>query len=149
MSLSSNPAASGTYTLYTYGFTATATYATLAFALTGDHGGPMNHTWLLDQVYVNHTNTNTNVIINGGFESGNLAGWTGYCNTISNCGGAYYSHVVTTSCYSGTYCVSSSCQNYDYLTQNVATVIGDYYFVSYYLRIYNIGGSFNVYVLAI
>jgi hypothetical protein len=149
LTLSSNPAASGNYTLYTYGFTATASFVSLAFAPTGDHGTGGNHYWLLDEVSVNHTNTNTNVIINGGFETGNLGGWTQYCNTTSNCNGTYYSHVVTTSCYSGTYCVSASCLNYDYLVQTFSTVIGDYYLVSYYLRIYNIGGNETIYVLVL
>jgi hypothetical protein len=140
-------AAPSTYTPYNHSFTATDSSATLSFVPTGDHGGGGNHYWLLDQVSVNHTNTSTEVIINGGFETGDFTGWTQFCNTTSNCGGVYYSYLVTTPCRSGNYCVYDSCQHYDYLLQTFPTVIGDYYLVSYYLRIGNTGGGQNIYVL--
>jgi hypothetical protein len=145
LTLISNAALS-TYTLYTYGFTANVSSATLSFAPNGDHGGPGHFYWLLDQVSVNHTNASTNVLINGGFETGDFTGWTQFCNTAGNCVAGYYGHISTNSCYTGTYCFYDSCQNYDYLTQSFATVIGDYYLISYYLRCGATGGGSNIYV---
>lgn len=127
-----------TYTLYSHTFTATGSSATLTFTMSGDAGGPQNDTYLLDSVSVNHTNTNTNVLINGGFETGDFTGWTQYCNTDSNCGtnnpGVHYGHLITSSCYSGGYCYTDGCSHYDYLVQSFPTVIGDDYLVSFYFR---------------
>jgi hypothetical protein len=141
----SSAAASTSYTLYTYSFTANRTAVNLAFAMKGDHVG--TYIWQLDNVSVNHTNASTDVLINGGFEMGNLTGWTQFCNTASNCIAGYYSHVVTNSCYSGTYCIYDGCKNYDYLEQVFPTVIGDYYLISYYLRIFTTGGPYTMYVI--
>ncbi len=137
-----------TYTLYTYGFTANSSSTTLTFAMTGD-SGPMHDYWLLDSVSVNHTNANTNVLINGGFDVGNLTGWTQFCATNANCGGTgNYGQLTTAACYSGSYCYVDKCGSggFDYLIQSFNTVIGDYYLLSFYLRIYNSGASYSVYV---
>jgi hypothetical protein len=63
------------YTRYTYGFTANSSSATLTFFMSGDPGMAHNY-WLLDSISVNHTNASTDVLINGGFDVGNLTGWT-------------------------------------------------------------------------
>ncbi|CAF4073570.1 unnamed protein product, partial [Adineta steineri] len=126
-----------TYTQYIYGFTANYSLATLSFIITGEGGGGKVHYWLLDDVIVNHTNANANILTNGGFETGDLSGWTQYCNTTANCDTASsgnYAHTTTSSCYSGTYCVYDSCKNTDYLEQSFSTVPGDYYVISYYLN---------------
>ncbi|CAF0799233.1 unnamed protein product [Adineta steineri] len=123
-----------TYTKYTSNFTANSTLATLSFIITGEGGTGANHYWLLDEVSVNHTNANADVLINGGFETGNLTGWTQSCNTAANCVAGYYSHTVTSPCFTGSYCVFDSCKNTDYLQQSFSTVPGDYYIISYYLR---------------
>ncbi|CAF0804541.1 unnamed protein product [Adineta steineri] len=139
-----------TYTQYTYGFTANDLSSTLSFIITGEGGAGGVHYWLLDAVSVNHTNVSTNVLINGDFESGNLNGWTQYCNTTANCDTASsgnYAHTVTSPCYAGTYCVYDSCKNTDYLEQSFSTVVGDHYFISYYIRIEpDKGGPLQIYV---
>ncbi|CAF1125884.1 unnamed protein product [Adineta steineri] len=100
----------------------------------GEGGGGADHYWLLDEVSVNHTNTNTDVLINGDFETGNLNGWTQYCNTTANCVAGYSTQTVTSPCHSGSHCVYDACKNTDYLEQAFSTVVGDYYIISYYLR---------------
>ncbi len=129
------------YTLYTYGFTANSSSATLTFAMSGDPG-PVHNYWLLDSVSVNHTNANTDVLINGGFETGDLTGWTQYCATDANCGTGDYGQLTTGVCYSGTYCYVDKCYPYthfDYLIQSFTAVNGDYYIISFYLM--NVGGG--------
>ncbi len=115
----------------------------LTFAMTGDAGGPQNNSYLLDSVSVIDTNTSTNVLINGGFETGDFMGWTQYCNTTANCDdmnpGVHYGHLITSSCYSGGYCYMDGCMHYDYLVQSFPTVTGDYYLISFYFRAFNIG----------
>jgi hypothetical protein len=119
--------------------------------MTGDAGGPANNSYLLDSVSVNHTNANTNVLINGGFETGDFTGWTQFCNTNSNCNnmfsGVHYGHLITSSCYSGAYCYWDGCDNYDYLVQSFSTVIGDYYLISFYFRELRSGGPEVIYVM--
>jgi hypothetical protein len=139
--------ATATFTLYSYGFTATDSSATLTFTMKGDNGGPADNYYLLDSVSVNHTNANTNVLINGGFDTGDMTGWTQYCDTTNNCGGASYAQVTTSPCYSGPYCCVDKCQNYDYLLQSFSTVIGDYYLISFYLRVGASGGPQTAYVM--
>jgi hypothetical protein len=138
--------ASGAYTLSTYGFTANDSSTTLTFAINGDPGGAY-HYWLLDSVSVNCTNTSTNVLINGGFEVGNLTGWSQYCATDANCGTGNYGQVTNTDYYSGTYCYVDKCGgSFDYLFQSFNTTIGDYYILSFYLKNNNPGGAQVAYV---
>ncbi|CAF1048617.1 unnamed protein product [Adineta ricciae] len=139
--------ASVTYTHYTYNFTATDSSSTLSFIANGDSGGKGGFYWLLDDVFVNDLNTSTNVLTNGDFETGDLSGWSQYCNNDGNCKNTgYYAHTTTNSCRSGNYCVYDSCGNYDYLYQSFSTVIGNYYFISYYLRCGAVGGGSEIYV---
>jgi hypothetical protein len=91
-------------------------------------------------------NTSSSLLINGGFDTGDLTGWTAYCNTSSNCGGVYYVHIVGSPCQAG-FCVYDSCQNWDYLEQSFTTVIGDYYLVSFYLRSGATGGGSHSYFM--
>jgi hypothetical protein len=122
------------YTPYSYSFNATGSSATLTFAGIGDAGGPAHNYFLLDSISVNHTSANTNVLINGGFETGDLTGWTMFCNTSSNCNGTYYGQVITSQYYQGTHCYMDDCRNYDYLTQSFSTVSGDSYLISFYIK---------------
>ncbi len=114
--------------------------------MTGD-SGPAHNYWLLDDISVNHTNTSTDVLINGDFENGTLMGWTQYCATNSNCGTGYYGQLTNSTCYSGSYCYVDKCDNYDYLTQSFVTVSGDYYLISFYLRIYSSGSGHTASVM--
>ena len=137
-----------TYTLSTYAFTANTSLVSLNFAMQADEGN--NRYWLLDNVSVNRTNTNTNVLINGNFETGDLTGWTQYCATTANCAGAlFFGRVTNTSCYMGKYCYVDKCDinnRFDYLTQSFTTVIGESYIVSFYLRLFSSGGGRMAYV---
>ncbi|CAF1492929.1 unnamed protein product [Adineta steineri] len=139
-----------TYTRYNYSFWANHSSATLSFIITGEGGGGAVHYWLLDEISVNHTNANADVLINGDFETGNFSGWTQYCNMDPNCKDkttGNYAHTVTNPCYAGAYCVYDSCKNTDYLEQLFSTVAGDYYIISYYLRIEpDAGGPLQMYV---
>ncbi|CAF0966352.1 unnamed protein product [Adineta steineri] len=142
-----------TYTRYNYSFRANDSSATLSFIITGEGGHGPAHYWLLDEVSVNHTNTNADVLTNGNFETGDLNGWTQYCNTSAVCDNGStgnYAHTVPTGsgpCYSGAYCVYDSCKNTDYLEQSFSTVAGDYYFISYYISIGpSAGGPLQMYV---
>ncbi len=92
----------------------------------GDGGGMSNYYFLLDSISVNHKNAGTDVLINGGFETGDFTGWTEYCNTNTNCNGGDDGQVTTSPCFGG-YCYMDRCANYDYLVQSFFTVIGDYY----------------------
>ncbi|CAF4697704.1 unnamed protein product [Rotaria socialis] len=137
-----------TYTLYTHGFTAAGSSATLSFIMTGD-SGPAFHYWLLDTVSVNDTVNNANILVNGGFSTGTLTGWTQYCATNANCGGTgtKYGQLTTSTCQTGSYCYVDKCDNYDYLIQSFTTKIGNYYIISFYLRIYANGGPHSAYVM--
>ncbi|CAM2711098.1 unnamed protein product [Rotaria socialis] len=117
-----------TYTLYTHGFTAAGSSATLSFIMT-----------------VN----NANILVNGGFSTGTLTGWTQYCATNANCGGTgtKYGQLTTSTCQTGSYCYVDKCDNYDYLIQSFTTKIGNYYIISFYLRIYANGGPHSAYVM--
>jgi hypothetical protein len=117
--------------------------------MSGDTG-PGHNYWLLDSISVNNTNASTDVLINGGFEVGNLTGWSQYCATVANCGGANYGQVTTTDCYSGTYCYVDKCNpgsQYDYLFQSFATMSGDYYIISFYFKVYGNGGPQWIYAM--
>jgi hypothetical protein len=100
----------------------------------------------LDSISVNHTNAATDVLINGGFETGDFTGWTQYCANDANCGGTgNYGQVTTSTCYSGTHCYVDKCAGgYDYLTQSFTIVNGDYYLISFYLMVYSSGSSHSV-----
>ncbi|CAF4731215.1 unnamed protein product [Rotaria sp. Silwood1] len=80
----SSGAATTTYALYTHGFTATDSSATLTFIITGEINGA-HHYWLLDSISVNGTANSTNILVNGGYETGDFTGWTQYCATSANC----------------------------------------------------------------
>ncbi|CAF4108109.1 unnamed protein product [Rotaria magnacalcarata] len=137
-----------TYTLSTYGFTATGSSATLSFIMTGD-SGPAHHYWLLDTVSVNDTVNNADLLVNGGFSTGTLTGWTQYCATDANCGGTgtNYGQLTTSSCQKGQYCYVDKCSNFDYLVQSFATTIGNYYIISFYFKVNANGGPHLAYVM--
>ena len=137
------------YTLYTYGFVANDSSATIVFAMTGDSGGAC-HYWLLDNISVMEVNTSTNVLTNGGFETGDLTGWTQYCATSTNCGTGFYGQLTNTTCDSSTFCYMDRCNaggHFDYLIQSVNTVAGYYYVLGFKLRVFANGGPHLAYVM--
>ncbi|CAF1283928.1 unnamed protein product [Adineta ricciae] len=118
------------YTCYAYTWIATGPSATLSFFFRQDPGG-----WMIDDVTVYHNSTQ--LIVNGGFETGNLSSWslTGTCNL--NYGQVYYgsSYAKSGDWYYYDRCAGAG--NGDTLSQTFNTVAGDTYYVSFWLTNYN------------
>ena len=118
-----------TYTYYSYIWVATGSSAKLSFFFRHDPGG-----WMLDDVTVYRNSTSTQLITNGGFESGNLNGWSrsGSCqwNVGTAYGGANYAK-------SGSYYYYDRCaQGGDTLSQTFSTVANGTYIISFWLTNY-------------
>jgi hypothetical protein len=79
-------------------------------------------------------NNATQMIINGGFETGDLTGWNRTGNCSNNVGEAYYgsSYAHTGNYYYYDPCVGGS----DYLTQTISTVPSDTYVITFWLTNY-------------
>ncbi|CAF1943717.1 unnamed protein product [Rotaria magnacalcarata] len=136
-----------TYTLNSHTFTANDSSSTLTFILSGDPG-PKLHYWLLDDVSVNDTATNTNILVNGNFDQGTLNGWTQFCATDANCGNGNYGQLTNSPCRSAPDCYVDTCSgsNFDYLLQSFGTVPGNRYIVSFYMEVFASGGGHLAYV---
>jgi hypothetical protein len=80
------------------------------------------------------TLTSTNLVVNGGFETGNLNGWTG--NGVQ----LQYDQVVAYDAHSGNYSLELGAVNAEYdVSQNITTVAGQTYQVQFWLA--NPGGT--------
>ena len=119
-----NPNVSMTsYTCFAYTWIATGSSATLSFFFRHD---PSN--WLLDDVSVHHGLTQ--VLNNGGFESGNTV-WTRTGLCAFSTGSITWSLVLART---GFYYYTSPCRNYgDTLSQTFPTVAGDNYVIRFWL----------------
>jgi PEP-CTERM motif len=114
-----------TYTLYSTTFTATLALTDITFAFRHDPGY-----FAMDNVSV----TPGPGFVNGGFETGDLTGWT-----YDNMYGVSFAGVVSNGCHglpnfagSFVWCDGAT-QGYDAIDQKVATVIGTTYTVSFWL----------------
>jgi hypothetical protein len=123
-----NPTSSSfpNYTCYAYTWVATESSATLSFFFRDD-----SSFWLLDDVSVYQGLTQ--MIINGGFETGDPTGWnySGSCTTSPGAvsSGSSFAH-------SGNYFYYDACSNFgDTISQTFATIIGDTYDISFWLTI--------------
>jgi hypothetical protein len=127
MTFSGPTTVSPTYT-YTGSFTGTAV---LEF---GFYSQGNNKIGYLDDVSIVDTNaSNSQMLINGGFENGSLIGWQVLCT--SNCGSLSGS-ISTTSCNTGLYCYTDGCVNgIDFLRQTFTTNIGDIYTLSFWMQL--------------
>jgi hypothetical protein len=137
MSFSSAPT-NYTQEIYTYtaSFTGTAVLE-FGFASTGN-----NKIGYLDDVSIVDTNSsNSEMLINGGFENGSLVGWQVLCS--SNCGG-FAGSLSTTSCNTGSYCYADGCKmGVEFLRQTFTSTIGHIYTLSFWIQVH---GNQNVYV---
>ncbi|CAF1454017.1 unnamed protein product [Adineta steineri] len=115
------------YDCYAYTWVATGASAALSFFFRQDIGG-----WMLDDVNVYHGTTQ--VIINGGFEAGNLNAWNHFGSCAVNTGMAYSGR---SDANTGDYYYYDPCTLYgDTISQTFSTVIGDIYIISFWLTNY-------------
>ncbi|CAF1128629.1 unnamed protein product, partial [Didymodactylos carnosus] len=124
--LSLNNSSASNYTNYQCTYRATSNQTILMFALRQDP-----NYWCLDDILVTTNNSNnTNLLINGDFETGNLQGYS-MCNPISRITSGI---VVTNQPHSGTYNLfDGSYLNPDYLWQIFSTQQQQQYQISFWL----------------
>ncbi|CAF1252851.1 unnamed protein product [Adineta ricciae] len=132
-----NPSSSNypSYNNYTYTWVATKTSATLSFFFRHDPGG-----WMLDDVSVSHGSTE--LINDGGFETGNLNAW----NYSGSCW-YYTGQAYKDSSYakSGSYYYYDRCRSHgDTISQTFYTVIGETYIISFWLTNYYCCGNTEI-----
>jgi hypothetical protein len=129
------------YTEYTATFVAAPSSIStdITFAFRNDPGYIA-----LDNVTLENLTTSTaDPLVNGGFEDGNLTGWT-----YDNVYGATYGGLVSNTCdglanYAGSYVwCDGATQAYDAIDQVVSTIAGDTYQISFYLDSTDITGYY-------
>ena len=91
-------------------------------------------TWHLDDVSIVDRNaSNSEMLINGNFETGTLIGWQVLCSS-QNCGTSNGTIAFPPSCHTGSYCYEGGCRGaYDFLRQTFIVTIGDVYTLSFWL----------------
>jgi acyl-coenzyme A thioesterase PaaI-like protein len=121
------------YTEYTYTYTATMAKTWLTFEFRNDPSF-----WALDDISVTNAG-GTNVIVNGGFETGTLSPWTLYDpSNLSNAG-----TVETGYAHTGTYSyVDGAVDGTDGISQGFSSVAGQTYTISFWLE--NTGSTTGV-----
>ena len=112
------------YTPYSYTWIATGSSATLSFFFRHDPSF-----WLLDDITVYHGMTQ--LVSNGGFETGDLTGWT-YSSGCGSAGGLAHSN--SQNAHTGSWYYFDGCTSYaDELSQTFLTIPGDAYIISFWL----------------
>lgn len=117
-----------------YNYTASSTHtAVLEF---GFASSGINKIGYLDDVSIVDTNaSNSEMLINGGFENGSLVGWQSLCS--SNCM-TLPGSLSTISCHTGSYCYKDGCKNsLDFLRQTFSTIIGHVYKLTFWINVSN------------
>jgi hypothetical protein len=124
-------ASSQSWTEYSYVYTATASQATLMFCFMN-----AKKYWALDDVSMVESGTNTNLILNPGFETGDWTDWTHYYGYNSSYDG---SGMVSSEEMCSPHSGNDFYANIQYTTggegifQNVTTVPGTNYNITFYL----------------
>nr|ACD54596.1 endoxylanase precursor-like protein [Adineta vaga] len=118
------------YTCYSYTWIATGASATLSFFFRHDPGG-----WMVDDITVYRGSTQ--LLVNGGFETGNLTGWirTGTCNL--NIGEAYFGNTYAKSGDWYYYDRCAGAGNGDTISQTFSTIPGEIYNITFWLANYD------------
>ena len=121
------------YSKKTYSYTASNTgVAILEF---GFQAKTSSKSWHLDDVsIINNNVSNSEMLVNGNFESGTLMGWQVQCSASNACSGSG-GQLSTSTCYSGTYCYDGECiGKYDFLRQAFLVTAGHSYTLSFWLK---------------
>ncbi len=121
-----------TYTQYTYNYTASSTStAVLEFGFASTGGGKIGY---LDDVSIVDTNaSNSEMLINGGFENGTLVGWQQLCT--SSCQMSSFGSITNTQCNTGLFCYMDGCKcGLDFLLQTYTTIIGHVYTLNFWYK---------------
>jgi hypothetical protein len=93
--------------------------------------------WYLDDVSV--LQGSTQMITNGGFESGSFSSWTA---TPSGCGTGSPAGVRTSFPYNGSYAVRDGCNGMtDRISQSFSAMAGQIYVVSFWMKSNHTGSS--------
>ncbi|CAF4147236.1 unnamed protein product [Rotaria sp. Silwood2] len=120
-----------TYQKQTYTYTAASTSMnTLEFGFKAVNPAKA---WHLDDVSIIDKNaSNSEMLVNGGFENGTLIGWQVLCSSL-NCG-TTSGNITQSNCHTGSYCYQGVCQNaYDFLRQTFSVISGHVYILSFWL----------------
>ncbi|CAF1500197.1 unnamed protein product [Rotaria sp. Silwood1] len=120
-----------TYQKQTYTYTATSTGMNILEF--GFKAVNQVKTWHLDDVSLIDKNaSNSEMLVNGGFENGSLVGWQILCSSI-NCG-TIAGNITQSNCHTGSYCYEGMCRNaYDFLRQTILVTSGHIYILSFWL----------------
>lgn len=126
---------SATYT-YTANFTGTAVLE-FGFSASG-----ANKDGYLDDVSILDRNaSNSEMLINGGFENGTLIGWQVLCT--SGCSGSTGNITASASCQTGSYCYHDGCKgSTDFVRQVFTVTMGDVYTLSFWIQVDNSQSAF-------
>jgi hypothetical protein len=121
-----------TSTAYTY----TASFTGTAVLEFGFHSTGNAKIGYLDDVSIVDTNaSNSEMLINGGFENGSLVGWQTLCT--STCTGSP-GNLSTTSCHTGSYCYADGCQTGVEFLRQIFTATNEHiYTLSFWITVAN------------
>jgi hypothetical protein len=122
--------APSSYTQETYNYNASSTgTATLQFGFATTAAN--KHAYLDDVSIVDTNASNSEMLINGGFENDTLVGWQLICTSSCSTGS---SGAISTSSYSGLFCYADGCKDGpDFLQQAFSITIGHVYTLNFWL----------------
>ncbi|CAF1365058.1 unnamed protein product [Didymodactylos carnosus] len=124
------------WTSFSYSYSAFNTPVTLMLSFRND----ANY-WFIDDVSVNKIGNTTNLIANGGFETGDITGWD-YTDPYA---ASYTGTATTMDYYTGAYSYTGG-ESYaaDFISQTFNVTIGAVYDVSYWLEVTGTDGGYSI-----